>query len=163
MFKKLFIILALPFLISSCAKNSDSYKCTYTAPTVIANNAEIDSLQNYINTKGLAGSVIRHPNGFFYKIDDAGAGIAPTVCSNITVTYEGKLTNDSKFDENTTGAGFILGQLIPGWQLGLPLIKKGGSIKLYLPPSLGYGSNVYPKIPANSILIFELQLLDVAN
>ena len=163
MYKKLFIILALPFLISACAKKADPYKCTFTAPTTVASSAEVTALENYINSKGLAGSVTRHPNGFFYKIDDAGTGVAPTVCSNIVVTYQGKLTNDTQFDQNTTGASFVLGQLIAGWQLGLPLIKKGGSIKLYLPPSLGYGDVASPKIPANSILIFELTLIDVAN
>jgi FKBP-type peptidyl-prolyl cis-trans isomerase FkpA len=46
-----------------------------------------------------------------------------------------------------------------GWKLGLPLIKAGGKIKLYLPPSLGYGNSVSGNIPANSILVFEITLV----
>jgi FKBP-type peptidyl-prolyl cis-trans isomerase len=48
-----------------------------------------------------------------------------------------------------------------GWQYGLPLIKPGGKILLYLPPSLGYGSSPVGTIPANSVLIFEVQLVSV--
>ena len=59
-----------------------------------------------------------------------------------------------------------LGELIPGWQKGIPLIKKGGEVKLYIPPSLGYGSQNVTSggvvvVPANSILIFDVQLADV--
>lgn len=158
MIKKLFAVISFPLLMVSCKKDE---KCTYSAPTTAAPASEVTALQDYINSKGLSGSVTQHPNGFFYKIESAGSGAAPSVCSTVTVTYEGKLTNDTKFDESTTGVSFVLGQLITGWQLGIPLIKKGGSIKLYLPPSLGYGSVANGPIPANSILIFEIGLIDV--
>ena len=68
--------------------------------------------------------------------------------------------NNVKFDENLTGTTFALGGLILGWQKGIPLIQKGGSINLYIPPSLGYGANATGSIPANSILVFTIQLVD---
>jgi FKBP-type peptidyl-prolyl cis-trans isomerase FkpA len=71
--------------------------------------------------------------------------------------------NDSVFTTDTLGQSFILNQLIKGWQLGLPQIKKGGSIKLYIPPSLAYGATGNGIIPGNSNLIYEVSLLDVAN
>jgi FKBP-type peptidyl-prolyl cis-trans isomerase FkpA len=55
-----------------------------------------------------------------------------------------------------------LGQLIVGWQKGLPLISSGGKITLYIPPSLGYGSAAAGSIPANSILIFDIELISVS-
>ena len=155
---KLVFLLSLSLVFFSCKKNSE---CTFKPPTTVAPASEITALQDYITAKGLSGSVTQHPNGFFYKIESEGSGATPSVCSNITVTYEGKLTNETKFDESTTGVSFVLGQLIRGWQLGIPLIKKGGSITLYLPPSLGYGSSANGSIPANSILIFEVGLVDV--
>ena len=61
---------------------------------------------------------------------------------------------------------FVLGALIEGWKKGLPLIKKSGEIILYIPPSLGYGSQDYVNsdnvvvIPKNSMLIFTIKLKD---
>jgi FKBP-type peptidyl-prolyl cis-trans isomerase FkpA len=160
MIRKLILIAVFPLAILSCKKSN---KCNYSAPTVTVPASEQSNLDAYINTSGLSASATKHPVGFYYTIDASGSGSAPGVCSAITVKYQGKLTNGVSFDSNTTGVSFILGQLITGWQYGLPLIKKGGSIKLYLPPSLGYGNVAMGSIPANSILIFEIELVDVNN
>jgi len=81
----------------------------------------------------------------------------------------GRLTNGTVFDQSPAGGTktFTLGGLIPGWQKGIPLISSGGKITLYIPPSLGYGSvdvkqNNIVIIPANSILIFEIDLVAVS-
>lgn len=163
MYKKILIVLALPLLITACSKNTDSYTCTPTNPTTVAPASELTALETYLAGKGLMGSVTRHASNFYYKIEDAGTGIVPTTCSNVVVTYEGKLTNDTVFDSNSTGVSFTLNRLIEGWQYGLQLLKKGGKIKLYLPPTLGYGVSAVGTIPANSILIFEVSLVDVTN
>ena len=70
--------------------------------------------------------------------------------------------NGTIFDSNT-GAPiqFILGQVIPGWQLGLPLIQKGGVIRLIIPSSLAYGCTGSGSIPGDSVLYFEVELVDV--
>ena len=78
------------------------------------------------------------------------------------VKYKGYLTNGTCFDSTKTSLPtFTLGQLIVGWQKGIPLIKAGGAIRLFIPPSMGYGSNTVGPIPANSNLIFEIKLVDV--
>jgi FKBP-type peptidyl-prolyl cis-trans isomerase FkpA len=103
----------------------------------------------------------------FYKITNTGTGAVPGVCSGITVKYTGTLLSGSQFDQNTTGFSAVLGQLIVGWQKGLPIIKAGGSITLYIPPSLGYGSQDIRNnsgtvvIPANSNLKFTIELTAV--
>lgn len=51
--------------------------------------------------------------------------------------------------------------MIPGWTEGLKYIKKGGKIKLVIPPTLAYGKNGVPGIPPNSTLVFDVELLDV--
>lgn len=156
------ILLIGAILFTACDKNPYDYVCTYVAPTDSASAAEIASLQSYLDSKGITNAV-QHPNGFFYTIQDAGTGKKPTVCSSITVVYRGKLTDDTQFDSNTAGVSFTLGGLVKGWQLGLPLIGSGGKITLYIPPSLGYGSVASGSIPANSNLIFDIQVLNVAN
>lgn len=156
------IFIAGVLLISACGKNPYDYVCTYTAPTDSASVAEIASLQNYLTSKGITNAV-QHPNGFFYTIETEGTGKKPTVCSSVTVIYRGKLVDDTQFDSNTSGTTFTLGGLVKGWQLGLPLIGSGGKIRLYIPPSLGYGSGGSGIIPPNANLIFDIQILGVAN
>jgi FKBP-type peptidyl-prolyl cis-trans isomerase FkpA len=82
------------------------------------------------------------------------------LCANVVIYYQGKLIDGTTFDQTgNTAVTFAMSNLITGWKLGLPLIKAGGKIKLYLPPSLGYGNSVSGNIPANSILIFEITLV----
>lgn len=160
--KKHFLPIAFAtfiFIVSGCKKSSDP-ACSFTEPNIVAPASEVAILQAYVMAAHPAA--IQHPSGFFYEITAPGTGtVTPASCSVITVKYTGYLTTGVKFDENTTGVSFVLGQLIAGWQKGIPLIKKGGSINLYLPPSLGYGSNAVGTIPPNSILEFAIQLIDV--
>lgn len=119
---------------------------------------------DYLNTNNI--SAVKHTSGMYYKIEQQGTGESPNNCSSININYTGHLANGNKFDEGNNVA-FALGSLIDGWKKGLPLIQKGGKIKLYIPPSLGYGSsdikdmNGAIVIPANSMLIFEITLLNV--
>ena len=160
MFSRLVTLFSFCILLASCIKSTDNPGCTYTESTIVVPASEMTSLQAYVAANHPAA--ILHPGGFYYEISAAGTGtVTPAVCSTVTVKYAGYLTNGFKFDENTTGVFFTLGQLIVGWQRGIPLIKKGGSINLYLPPSLGYGATAVGSIPANSILVFNIQLLEV--
>lgn len=102
-------------------------------------------------------------SGLFYIIEEEGSGSHPTLSSFIKVHYKGSLLNGYVFD-TTEGqsepATFMLSNLIKGWREGIPLFKKGGKGKLFVPSSLGYGSASYPDIPANSVLIFDIHLVD---
>ena len=159
MISRLIILFSFCIALASCSKSTDN-KCNYAESTIVAPASETASVEAYINIHNPAA--IPHPSGFYYEILSAGAGtVTPAVCSNVTVKYVGYLSNGYKFDENTTGVTFPLGGLIIGWQKGIPLIKAGGSINLFIQPSLGYGNNAVGSIPANSMLIFNVQLLDV--
>lgn len=161
-----FLILFTSALFVSCKKN-EPMQCAYSAPGSVATTAEISYLQNYITTNNI--NAIQHASGVFYTIVNPGMGSSPTVCSNITVKYVGNILGGGVFDSNTsvTGVKFELGRLILGWQRVLPILKTGGSITLYIPPSLGYGSTAINDnngnilIPANSYLKFDIELLDV--
>jgi FKBP-type peptidyl-prolyl cis-trans isomerase FkpA len=153
-------ILALIVILSSCNKDKDE-ACPYTDPNITVPAAEITALETYLASKNITNAV-KDPRGFYYTITTAGTGTTPGLCSSVTVFYAGKLTNEVIFDQ-TTGSprSFTLGQLIPGWIKGIPLVKSGGRILLYLPPSMGYGNQANGIIPANSILIFDIDLIGV--
>jgi FKBP-type peptidyl-prolyl cis-trans isomerase FkpA len=165
--KKIVIVLftlSLSFVVNSCSK-SDAAGCNLAEPQITAPAAEVAAVQAYLTASAITASA--HPSGFFYSIGVQGSGATPGLCSTVTVKYTGRLTTGTVFDSNTTGIQFQLGSLIAGWQKGIPLIQKGGKIKLFIPPSLGYGANPVRDgignilIPANSILVFDIELLDV--
>ena len=152
--RKISVVVFLSVLaFTSCVKNSDR-NCTAVTQTAPA--SEVDSLRAYLTASGITAT--EDPRGFFYTISNPGSGDKPTVCNAVTVNYKGTLTNGTQFDA-ANGATFDLSRLIVGWQEGIPLIGTGGSIVLYLPPSLGYGSADYGNIPGQSILIFNIDLV----
>jgi len=163
MFKKLIFLFSVSVLLASCGKTSTSVGgCTYTESAVVAPTTEIATLQAWITANH--PTAIKHPSGFFYEILSPGTGLTANVCSHIIIKYSGWLIFTSplfKFDENLSGATFALGQLIIGWQKGIPLVQPGGSINLYIPPTLGYGSSATGIIPANSYLYFHIDLVAV--
>ncbi len=107
---------------------------------------------------------VSHPSGIRYVLKRAGDGNKPGNCSQVRVSYEGKLISDgSVFDDGTeTIRVFDLQSLITGWQIGIPIMKDGGRITLYIPSVYAYGANGRPNngIPANANLQFEIILYE---
>lgn len=102
------------------------------------------------------------------KIEDIKVGTGKEVKSGDTVVihYKGTLANGKQFDNSyDRGEPFEtqigVGGVIKGWDIGVVGMKVGGKRKLTIPPSLGYGDQDRGPIPANSTLIFELELLEV--
>jgi peptidylprolyl isomerase len=105
-------------------------------------------------------------SGLKYAIVKEGEGAMADSGSLVTVHYTGYLEDGTKFDssvERDEPFSFMLGmgQVIPGWEEGLKLMKKGGMARFVVPPGLAYGELALEKIPANSTLIFDMELLDV--
>lgn len=160
-------IITLLFL-SSCLKKQDN-KCNYTDSSIVAPQAEQDALLDSLTNHGIQATL--DPSGFYYTITDPGSGaFVSNLCTVIAIYYKGGFFNGQSFDSSLVQpAVFQLRQLIAGWKKGIPLLKKGGKITLYIPPSLGYGAeekkdrdgNVV--IPANSYLIFEVTLVDLQD
>lgn len=97
-----------------------------------------------------------------------GTGATAVAGDTVTVNYVGTLQNGSKFDssyDRNQPFTFRLGagQVIAGWDQGLPGMRVGGRRRLTIPPALGYGSQANGPIPANSTLIFEIELLSIAG
>ena len=121
-----------------------------------------ETIEQYLTRSNLMSTVTKDPRGFYYQVMTPGTGATPTLSSKVTVFYKGSLTNGNIFDQTSANpVPFGLNQLILGWQYGIPLVKAGGRIMLYLPPSLGYGSQSMGQIPANSALIFDITLQGV--
>jgi FKBP-type peptidyl-prolyl cis-trans isomerase len=164
MMKNTLLAFLIVGLFTGCLKgndNNNNFTCSYNDCAVVAPATEIDAVQAYLSANSITAA--RHCSGLFYVIDNAGTGATPTACSDVAVTYEGKLTNGNTFDKAENPVPFNLSRVITGFKNGVPLIKAGGKIRLYIPPSLGYGPNPTPdgSIPGNSILIFDVTLVGV--
>ena len=151
-------LIGLSFLSGSCLKENN--RCTPNE--TVAPAAEVQTVQDYITNNGITAT--KHSSGLFYSIANGGEGTGPNVCSTIKVNFTGRLTNGTQV-ESDHDILINLKFLVAGWQIGMPLIKPGGHIKLYIPPSLGYGAagkkdntgNVI--VPSNSILIYDISLI----
>ncbi|QCI20654.1 FKBP-type peptidyl-prolyl cis-trans isomerase [Buchnera aphidicola (Brachycaudus cardui)] len=119
-------------------------------------------MKNFSKLKG----VNKTSSGLLYLIEKEGHGEVLTNNTKITVHYKGMLINGIEFDNSYIRGNpisLMLKDVIIGWQEGLKHIKKGGKIKLIIPPHLAYGDRVVNGIPSNSTLIFDIELLDAIN
>jgi peptidylprolyl isomerase len=113
-------------------------------------------------------NVVELPDGLRYEIIHPGGGPYPKPGQIVLVDYTARLINGTVFDKTYNEPLHIqVGSVIPGWNEGIQKINKGGKIKLYVSPSLGYGdedsSGVVAPIPANSTLIYDIELLDIQD
>jgi len=136
----------------------------------MAIQAAIDDklLQDYFKEKKIKAT--KTASGLYYKINKAGIGAPAQKGQTVSVNYTGMFMDGKKFDSNVDTAfhhvqPFDLevgrGMVIRGWDEGLQLLPKGTKATFYIPSSLAYGPNDRNGIPANSILIFDVEIMDV--
>jgi len=128
-----------------------------------------DQFTQYFKSKNITNAK-KTAEGVYYVINNAGTGATPTAGQNVTANYTGKLLDGTAFDSSVDPAfGHVSpfsfnvgqGQVIRGWDIGFLLLNKGAKATLYIPSELAYGANSpSAKIPANSPMIFEVELVD---
>jgi FKBP-type peptidyl-prolyl cis-trans isomerase len=112
------------------------------------------------------GDMITTASGLKYQVLKKGTGtVSPKATDTVNVHYHGTLMDGTIFDssvERGQPISFPLNGVIPGWTEGVQLMKVGDKFKFEIPPNLAYGANSpSPKIPANSTLVFEVELLGI--
>jgi len=106
------------------------------------------------------------PSGLQYKVITEGTGAIPTADSKVKTHYRGTLIDGTEFDSSykrNQPAEFAVKGVIKGWTEALQLMKEGAKWELYVPADLAYGERGRPGIPPNSVLIFEIELLEVVK
>jgi len=113
------------------------------------------------------GQSVPTPSGLQYIDVVPGTGDEARTGQRVTVHYTGWLTDGQKFDSSRdSGRPFVFqlgqGDVIQGWDTGVAGMRTGGTRRLIVPPSLGYGARGYPPvIPQNATLVFDVELLRV--
>jgi FKBP-type peptidyl-prolyl cis-trans isomerase FkpA len=167
--KAITAVFAIAIINFSCLKQDNAaVNCTYDPCSLVAPAAEVTALETYLFGAGITNAT-KHCSGMYYRIDTPGTGKTPAACSQVVVKYKGQFTNGTTFDSNATGFVINLASnIIEGWKKGVPLIKEGGKIILYIPPSLAYGATGVTNtitgavvIPPNATLVFEIELITV--
>ena len=105
-------------------------------------------------------------SGIYYLMLEEGTGAKPTAEDTVKVHYVGRLVTGDEFDSSyarNQPMEFALNRVIAGWTEGVQLVAEGGKIELVLPPELAYGDRGTPNIPPNSVLVFEVELLEIVK
>jgi FKBP-type peptidyl-prolyl cis-trans isomerase FkpA len=152
MLNKIIAFSLLLLTVASCTKSKD-----------VVDYGPIDKkiIQDYLIEKGVTNAQSTS-SGLYYIIQNPGEDQHPTINSTLIVNYQGYLTDGTLFDSSASHGGpstFALNSVVAGWQEGLQLIGKGGKIVLLCPSALGYGSTATGKIPANSVILFTIELI----
>ncbi len=108
--------------------------------------------------KGVS-AVEKTDSGLQFQTARAGSGPKPSDADVVLVGYKGTLPSGKEFDANPRAAFPVQG-LVPGFSEALKKMQRGGSYKLCIPPALGYGAQANERIPANSTLLFDVELID---
>ena len=146
--KTIFSFLILSVLLISCNK-------------IDTTQDSIDDkiITDYLSVNKLTAT--KTTSGLYYKIDEIGEGKKVNSSNTIYLKYTGKLTNDTIFDKNINGTYLSLKTAINGFREGLSYFNVGGKGKLFIPSKLAYGKNSVGKVPSNSVLIFDLEVIEI--
>ena len=142
---------------SPCSRTVSQSKINAVDQTQL--QLDITAIDSYLDNEGI--TAMEDPTGIRYTIDVQGSGPKPCIENNITIKYKGNLMSDgTQFDISNFPVSYPLNNLILGWQIIMPKVQAGSKVTLYIPSGFGYGSFAgNPKIPANSNLIFEIELI----
>src|SRR5882724_396862 len=153
-----------PFLTTTLAAALFLVGCKDSKETSAGQNASTNAAA--APASGQSNEMKTTASGLKYQVLKHGTGtVSPTAAQTVKVHYHGTLLNGTVFDssvERGEPISFALNQVIPGWTEGLQLMKVGDKFKFEIPPNLAYGPNSpSPKIPPNSTLVFEVELLGI--
>ena len=152
-----FLLISSLLFTSGCKNKCDGPNLNVNSEQLAIDIAIID---DYLTENNIEAT--EHPSGLRYTITRQGDGNSHNACDRIAIAYTGKTLDGTIFDESKDPVSFGLTSLITGWQIGLPLLKEGGRITLYIPSVYAYGaSGAGSDIGPNESLIFEIYLLRV--
>lgn len=124
------------------------------------------SSETFLAENAARDSVETTASGLQYKVIREGEGSSPSLGDTVTVNYRGMLPDSTEFDssyQRGQPARFVVGEVVEGWNEALQLMSPGAQWTLYIPSDLAYGEQAPPQIGPNQALVFEVELLDVAE
>jgi FKBP-type peptidyl-prolyl cis-trans isomerase len=127
-------------------------------------NENLEASNTFLTENSKKKGIRTTKSGLQYEILQKGKGASPQKDSVVVVHYTGSLIDGTVFDssrERDEPASIPLEQVIPGWTEGIQLMQVGGRSRFFIPPNLAYGENAPGDIPPNSVLVFDVELLEI--
>lgn len=123
------------------------------------------AISKYIKDNNITGAV-KHPSGFWYKVETPGSGESPRPYSIVNFDYELRILLNSgpgNIIQNQSISNQSIWSLIDALKLGLPLVQEESDVTFYIPSGLAYGDKETGSIPKNSNLVFKIKLTDIVS
>ena len=139
--------------------SKQEYEAKKQAEAKVKMEAESKTIDEYLTKKGLKAQ--KTPSGLYYIIEQQGTGAKAEAGKTVTVKYTGKLLDGKVFESSSYTFLLGAGKAIKGWDEGIPLFNVGGRGMLIIPSPMGYGERGSGQIPPNSILVFDIELMEV--
>ena len=152
--KYILLYIFLGFVFSNCSKENN-----LTPEQQLIEDIKI--IEQYLKDNNLSAQ--KTATGLHYIILNSGSGDSPTLTSSVKIKYKGYFTSKEDFDGTIGNEVTIFNlseNLISGFKESLQLLKRGGKGTFLIPSYIGYGNQDYNSIPANSVLIFDIELVD---
>ncbi|HET9510177.1 MAG TPA: FKBP-type peptidyl-prolyl cis-trans isomerase [Sphingomonas sp.] len=115
----------------------------------------------FLDRNRTAAGVTQTPSGVQYAVLQPGTGAKPTDRDAVRITYTGRLIDGTVFDRSAQPVGFGVRDVVPGFSEALKLMPVGARYRVWIPPALGYGPRGAGPIPANAVLVFDIELLGI--
>ena len=122
--------------------------------------------EEFLKANAKKDSIVTTKSGLQYKILTVGTGAVPTATQKVKVNYEGRLIDGTVFDSSykrNQPATFACNQVIKGWTEALTMMPVGSKWQLFIPQELAYGAREAGKIPPFSMLIFDVELIEIVE
>lgn len=135
-----------------------------SALSAVAGEKQLAAGKEYLAKNKARAGVTETASGLQYEVLVKGNGPKPKATDTVKVHYHGTLVDGTVFDSSVQRGQpieFAVNGVIPGWTEALQLMSVGDKWKLTIPPTLGYGPRANGKIPANAVLVFEVELLGI--
>jgi FKBP-type peptidyl-prolyl cis-trans isomerase len=163
--KSLVVTLAFAGLLAGCGEDPEKERFRQELIDKALNDETRKAGNEFLASNRERETVSVTDSGLQIEYLRKGDGASPTARDTVVVHYEGTRVDGGVFDSSYARekpATFPLNQVIRGWREGLMLMQEGGEAMIYLPPELAYGAtSPSPDIPANSTLIFRVELIEV--
>jgi len=154
--KYVVLVIVIALLVIFFMRNSNNEKAA------VENNA---IGKDFLTKNKVVEGIVETASGLQYQVLQQGEGTEhPTASTKVKVHYHGSLLDGTVFDSSVDRGepiSFGLNQVISGWTEGVQLMVVGDKFKFFIPSELGYGNRAAGKIAAGSLLIFEVELLEI--
>lgn len=143
-------------------ESADEYLNSYISRHAPVDTVSVESQQRFLDAQSSRDGVVTTPSGLVFEVIKEGEGVSPATTDRVTLMYTGRLSDGTVFDKTDEPIALDVNRLVPGFTEALTMMKPGGRYRVFIPASLGYGSDGVPgAIPGNSALDFDIELIDV--